>query len=404
MKVLLQVNTVVNIGSTGRIVEGIGQTALENGWNSHIAFGRNENKSKSNLIRIGTDFDLISHGLQTRLFDRHGLGSLNATRKLLKQIEKIRPDIIHLHNLHGYYLNVDVLINYLSSLDTPVVWTFHDCWPFTGHCTHFDFIGCNKWETECSKCIQKARYPASWLFDRSAANFRLKKKLLTSLKNLTIVPVSNWLAGMVKKSFFSNTSVQVINNGVDTALYKQITSSNLKEKHNLQGKFIILGVASMWDLRKGFFDFLELSKLLDDKSIILLIGLNAKQLHGLPNNVVGMPQTENVKELVEYYNIADVYCNTSKEETFGLTIIEALACGVPQIVYNSTACPELINKDTGYVVEKGNIVELYNAILKIKSMGKDYYSGKCIAHAARLYDKEDRFMDYIKLYEALLHH
>jgi putative colanic acid biosynthesis glycosyltransferase len=232
MKKLLQINSVINSGSTGRIAEEIGQTAIDTGWESYIAYGRNERPSSSKLIKIGTDKDIKLHGLQTRLFDRHGLDSKGATTDFIRQIEKIDPDIVHLHNIHGYYINMEVLFHYLKKVNIPVVWTFHDCWPITGHCSHFTFVGCEKWKTQCYNCPQKTGYPASYLIDRSKKNFILKKELFNSLSNLTLVPVSQWLSGILKESFLQNYSIKVINNGVNTEV------SDFRNKHGLIDKFV----------------------------------------------------------------------------------------------------------------------------------------------------------------------
>lgn len=193
---LLQINSIVNSGSTGRIAEEIGQTAIKAGWDSYIAYARKYGSSNSKLIKIGNNIDIKMHGLKTRMFDKHGLASKNATRNFITEIEKIKPDIIHLHNIHGYYINIEILFKYLKYSNIPIVWTLHDCWPITGHCTHFAFIGCEKWKSQCNNCPQKNSYPSSWLFDRSEKNFNLKKELFTSLPNLTLVPVSKWLAGI----------------------------------------------------------------------------------------------------------------------------------------------------------------------------------------------------------------
>jgi putative colanic acid biosynthesis glycosyltransferase len=238
MKKLLQINSVINSGSTGRIAEEIGQTAIDTGWESYIAYGRNERPSSSKLIKIGTDKDIKLHGLQTRLFDRHGLGSKGATTDFIRQIEKIGPDIVHLHNIHGYYINMEVLFHYLKKVNIPVVWTFHDCWPITGHCSHFTFVGCEKWKTQCYNCPQKTGYPASYLIDRSKKNFILKKELFNSLSNLTLVPVSQWLSGILKESFLQNYSIKVINNGVNTEVFRPSEVSDFRNKHGLIDKFV----------------------------------------------------------------------------------------------------------------------------------------------------------------------
>ena len=403
-KTLLQINSVVSFGSTGRIIEELGAIAIRNDWNSYIAFGRNHQISTSRIIQIGSNWDIKLHGLQTRLFDRHGLGSISATKKLVNQINNIKPDIIHLHNIHGYYLNIPVLFNYLNSQKIPVVWTFHDCWPMTGHCAHFDLIGCEKWKTNCFSCPQLKKYPASLGIDRSTKNYQLKKSLFTSPQKMTIVPVSQWLGNVVKQSFFKNSTIQVINNGIDTTIFKPCKNELTTFKYKTHNKFVILGVANNWSPTKGLSDFFKLSQMVDIHTMIILVGLTSKQIKELPVNILGISRTENREELAELYSIADVFVNPSVEETFGLTTAEALSCGTPAIVYNATACPEVVSPETGFVVEKGDITGLLNAINVVRKNGKQKYTNACRKRATIMYDKNDRYLDYLQLYESMLNH
>jgi putative colanic acid biosynthesis glycosyltransferase len=402
MKTLLQINSVVNSGSTGRIAEEIGQTAIAAGWMSYIAYGRHARISQSELIKIGSDWDIWMHGLQTRLFDRHGLASTAATRELVEQIKKIKPDIIHLHNIHGYYINIEILFRYLKDANIPVVWTLHDCWPITGHCAHFTFVGCDKWKTQCFSCPQKKDYPGSYFLDRSKQNHKLKRKLFTSVNEMTIVPVSNWLADIVKQSYLKDYPIRVINNGIDVNVFSPQGRDGIRLKYGLVDKFILLGVATEWERRKGLHDFIELSKTLKDDEIIVLVGLKDDQIKTLPENIIGITRTESTQELAEFYSSADVVMNISYEETFGLTTVEGFACGTPGIVYNTTASPELIDDSTGLIVDPGDIKGLVNAITQIKEKGKQSYSEACVKRAHRLYRKEDRYREYIELYEELL--
>ncbi len=402
MKILLQINVVVNSGSTGRIVEEIGQTAINRGWQSHIAYGRNEQPSQSQLLKIGTDWDIKMHGIQTRLFDRHGLGSKTATQKLITQIEAIKPDVIHLHNIHGYYLNIEVLFIFLASMQIPVIWTLHDCWPFTGHCVHFDFVGCEKWRTHCNNCPQTSTYPTSFFIDRSIKNFNLKKELFTRVQNLIVVTVSNWLEKIVGQSFLKGYPVHVINNGIDTGVFKPVSTQNIRKEFNLHSKFVLLGVASVWSDRKGLKDYIELCHRLDSNCQIILVGLSRKQITNLPDKIIGIERTENLNELVELYSLADIVLNLSYEETFGLTTVEGFACGTPGIVYNCTASPELVTPNTGIIVEKENIKDLQAAIIQIREKGKIHYSEACRERAKQLYNKDDRFGDYMRLYESVI--
>lgn len=402
MKKLLQINSVVNSGSTGRIAEEIAHTAIASGWESYIAFGRNERYSESNLIRIGNDLGIKMHGLQTRLFDRHGLGSVKSTKLFIQQVDKIKPDIIHLHNIHGYYINIEILFNYLSKVDVPVVWTLHDCWSITGHCTHFSYVGCEKWRTKCYSCPQKNEYPASLFIDRSEKNYILKNELFNSLSNLTLVPVSQWLSDILKDSFLQKYPSSVINNGINTSVFKPTGNNEFRERYGLQNKFILLGVAGIWSQRKGLEDFIELSKTLGADYQIILVGLTRKQKDQLPVEILGIERTESVEELAELYASSDVYINTTYEDTFPTTNLESLACGTPVITYNTGGSPESIDESTGIVVEQGNISKLVEAIRVIKDNGKQYYSDACVNRVDRLYKKEDRYKEYIDLYESLI--
>lgn len=294
MKKLLQINSVINSGSTGHIAEDIGRLAIANGWESYIAYGRNPRPSASHAIRIGNRFDILWHVLVTRLFDLHGLASRRATKKLVRQIKEIKPDVIHLHNIHGYYLNYKILFTYLAESGTPVVWTMHDCWAATGHCPYYTFVQCIVWQSKdgCKNCPQKKNYPSSVLFSNAAYNFKCKKKYfnLLSENQLTIVTPSKWLSDEIGKSYLGHYKRIVINNGIDLNVFKPAPVKNEHKK-----KFVILGVASVWDERKGLKSFIELSKLLADDEQIVLVGLTKSQRKNLPKNIQAVPRTENLK-------------------------------------------------------------------------------------------------------------
>lgn len=400
---LLQICNEGNTGSVGTIAESLGKFVLEKGWESYIAFGRFQRPSASKLIKIGSDVDILSHGLETRIFDNHGFGSRQATKNLIKKIENIQPDLIHLHHLHGYFINVDILFKFLLKTNIPVVWTFHDCWSFTGHCTYFDFVNCDKWKTFCNECPQIHEYPKSIFLDNSNHNFTLKKQLFTSITRLTVVSVSNWLDNLVSNSFFKNTNHLCIYNGIDLEFFKPIENSeSIKIKYNLKGKFVILGVATTWDRRKGFIDFLELAKYLKNDETIVLVGLSSDQRKDLPSNVIGLPKTENRSELANLFASADVFLNLSTEETFGLTTAEALASGTPVIVYDKTASPELVNKESGYVVKKNDYLAINKAIAEIKENRKEFYTSNCRLRACTLFNSKDTFNSYFQLYNKMI--
>jgi putative colanic acid biosynthesis glycosyltransferase len=398
---VLQINSVCGVGSTGRIATDIDKILKSQGHESYIAFGRGSARDCDTTIKIGNNIDNYLHVAETRLFDRHGWGSTNATKEFIEEIETLNPDIIHLHNIHGYYLNVEILFNYLKTANKPVVWTLHDCWPFTGHCSYFDFVGCNRWESGCFDCPQKTSYPSSLIKDNSQENFSKKKATFTGVPNLTIVTPSKWLANLVRMSFLKEYPVKVINNGIDLEVFKP-TPSNFTKKYGLEDKFIILGVASIWEQRKGFEYFIDLAKTINKDEVIVLVGLNEKQIKKLPSNVVGISRTNSVQELAEIYSSAHVFINPTLEDNFPTTNLEALACGAPVITFNTGGSVESISGKCGFVVKTGVISELKEKIQTIKSNGKDYYQNQCIDHARENFNKQDRFMDYINSYDKLL--
>jgi glycosyltransferase involved in cell wall biosynthesis len=398
---ILQINTTVNSGSTGRIAEDIGKVLIANGHESYIAYGRGTQKSQSYLIKIGTKLDYIFHGILTRLFDRHGFGSKNATKQLIKKIDKINPDAIGLHNLHGYYLNVEVLFKYLKEKNIPVLWTLFDCWAFTGHCSYFDDINCLKYQTHCMQCPKTNKYPNSLIIDNSFSNFTDKKKLFTSLDGIDFVVHSNWLEGMFKKSFLRGYNINSLPSGIDLELFKP-SPSDIKIKYKIDNKKVILGCASPWSDRKGLADFFELRKKLDINTAIVLIGLSKKQLTNLPIGILGIPRTESIEELVMWYTAADVFVNPTYQDNFPTTNIEALACGTAVITYNTGGSPEAINSKTGIVVEKGDTAGLLDAIKTIGSFDQEVLSNNCRQRAEYKFNKNDRYQDYINLFQNLL--
>jgi len=406
MMKILQISIEVNSGSVGRIAEQIGEKIIANQWESYITFARNNLPSKSQTIRIGNRFDILWHGVMTRIFDNHCFESKSATKKLISQIKEIKPDIIHLHHLHGYFINIDILFNYLSSANIPIVWTFHDCWSFTGHCAHFEYVNCAKWETQCYKCPQTNEYPKSLIFDGSRKNFLQKKRLFNSVNNMTIVPVSNWLGNLVERSFLKDHHVEVIQNGIDLEVFKPKESkSKIISKYNLQEKdFIILGVASTWEYKKGLDYFIKLSELLTEEHQIILVGLKEEQIKKLPKSIIGIRRTENTGELADLYSAADVFVNPTLEDTFPTTNLEALACGTPVITFNSGGSPETLSDKTGIVLFKKDVSSLIDAIQVIKSNTKKQYEKECRDRAIKLYDKDQKFENYITLYKKILSH
>ena len=402
MAKLLQINITANWGSHGKIAEGIGNIAISHGWDSYIAYGRWFNPSKSHLFHIGSMLDERIHGVMSRLFDIHGLMSKYATKQLITYIEKINPDIIHLHNIHGYYLNYPILFKFLAKTNKPIVWTLHDCWAFTGHCAHYMYIGCDNWKSHCYKCPQIHAYPKSVLFDNSKKNFDLKKKFFLMPQHLVLVPVSKWLENDVKQSFLNKHKIAQIYNGIDTQVFAPSTTCDVFTKYKIQhGKRIILGVASNW-YRKGLNDFFQLSELIDNQYIIFLVGLNQKDINSLPQNIIGIRRTQNVQELVELYSAATVFFNPTWEDNFPTTNLEALACGTPVITYNTGGSPEALEEGTGYVIEKGDVKSSLENIIEITKNGKAHYTDICRNSVLKRFNKDERYNEYFDLYCKML--
>lgn len=389
---ILQINSVCGYGSTGRIVVDLYDKLIENGHECIVAYGRGKSPKRIRNIKIGNNFDLFWHIFITRMFDKHGSGSIRATKKLIKQIDEYNPDVIHLHNIHGYYINIKILFEYLKKLNKPIIWTLHDCWSFTGHCAYFDYINCEKWKVSCEKCLQKGAYPASFM-DNSKNNYNMKKELLKDLKKMTLVTPSKWLANLLKESFLKDNNIETIHNGIDLSVFKPL-QSDIRKKYKLENKKIILGVASKWEKRKGLDTFIKLSNDLNDSYKIILIGISKKDKKKLPENIIAISRTNNVKELVEFYSMADIFINPTLEDNFPTTNLEALACGTPVITYKTGGSIEPINEECGIIVEKGNIKQLIDVI---KNFNKNKYSG-CIEQSKK-YDKNEKYEEYIQLYE-----
>ena len=331
MHKLLQINITANWGSHGKIAEEIGNLAISRGWGSYISYGRWANPSKSKLIHIGSSFDEKCHGLQSRLFDNHGLASVKATKNFIKEIEKIKPDIIHLHNIHGYYLNYPILFDCLKRMQVPVVWTLHDCWPFTGHCAYFDFAKCERWKKGCySPCPCKSEYPKTILCEATKRNYRLKKEVFNTIANLTLVPVSDWLGSLLKESFLKNYPIKVVKNGIDINVFKPADAIEVRKKYGIGFQPYLIGVASVWEKRKGFDDFLKLAKEISPKIKLVLVGLDKNKLStAQQNGIIGIPRTENVNELTALYSGAEMFLNLTYEDNYPTTNLEAMACGTP---------------------------------------------------------------------------
>lgn len=385
MKVLM-INSVCGIRSTGRICTDLALELKKQGHEVKIAYGREKvpDPFKDLAIRIGNKFDNYISALKARVSDNEGFNCTKATEKFLSWAEQYNPDILWLHNLHGYYINVELLFAWIKNRpDMQVKWTLHDCWAFTGHCAHFSAVGCERWKVYCTNCPQSRIYPVAYR-DNCKNNYNRKKAAFSGVTKMTLITPSQWLADLVQESFLKMYPVEVIYNTIDTNVFKPVPS-DFRERFQLNDKKIILGVASVWNERKGLQDFYTLSGMLSDKYTIVLVGLTKKQLRNLPQNIIGITRTNNVKELAEIYTVADVFVNLTYEDTFPTVNIEALSCGTPVITYRTGGSPECLDAECGSVVECGDIRTIKKKIELVCSE-KPYSVAACLNRAV-LFDK-----------------
>lgn len=390
MKKLFQINVCSNILSTGKICEDIANVAIKYGWDVYTAWGRLARPSISTQIHIGFQFDVYAHFAAQRLFDCEGLMSKRATLNLIKKIEDIKPDVIHLHNIHDHYLNYPILFNWLANINTPVVWTQHDCWSFTGGCMYFDLYNCNRWKTCCKNCPEHR----ALLFDTTQKQYDSKKRLLAQIKNLIYVSVSDWLANALRESSQQKRPIMTIHNGIDLTVFRPSCCKSA------DGRFRIIGVAAIWDKRKGLEDFFKLRLLLPSEYEMILVGLTTKQIKTLPYGIKGITRTTDIQELIQLYSESNVLVNTTYSDNFPTVNLEAIACGTPVVTYRTGGSPEAIDEKTGVVVEQGDVNALADAIVRMKK--HPLSSADCRKRAEENFDKDKCFEKYISLYEKLL--
>ena len=360
----LFINVTAGAGSTGQLVLKAARELQREGHQCLIAYGREARNCEGvDTLPIGTQRDYQLHALQHRLFGTGGFGSRAATKAFLDKVRSYDPDVIWLHNLHGYYIHVGLLFQYLRICGKQILWTLHDCWAFTGNCPYFTYIGCDKWRTGCGGCPQKGLYPKCAL-DATKENFRKKKDLFTGIPQLSLQVPSQWLGDLVSQSFLKDYPLTVVPNEADTSVFHP-TPSNLRQTYHLEGKFLVLGAANVWEPRKGLADFVSLAALLPDSCKIVLIGIPENLKKALPENILALPRTKNQQELAQWYTAADVYVSPSVEETFGMTVLEAALCGTVPLVYRGTACEEVARAKGGITVDRGP-ERLAEAILQLQ--------------------------------------
>lgn len=389
---IVQINATCGVGSTGKICVAVSEQLSKKGIENYIFYSAGSSDYPLG-IKYVNETAVKFQTLVSRSFGNYGFESKGITKRLIKELDKIKPDIVHIHNIHAHNCNFEMLFDYIRKKGIKAYWTFHDCWAFTAYCPHFDMIGCDKWRTGCNKCPQRKQF--SWFFDRSTYLYNKKMAAIKGV-NLTIITPSEWLASLVKKSFFKDFPVKVINNGIDLNIFKP-TESNFKEKYALENKYIVLGVAFGWGERKGLDVFCELAKRLDgEKYKIVLVGTNDDIDKLLPENIISIHRTANQTELAEIYTAADIFANPTREEVLGLVNLEALACGTPVVTFKTGGSPECIDETCGAAAAKNDIDGMYNEIIRICEQ-KTIAAADCIAYSKK-FDAADKFKEYVELY------
>ena len=389
---IVQINATCGIGSTGKICTGISGLLNREQIENYILYSFLGDGSPDG-ISCGSKPYIKVQALKTRLFDNYGFNSGLATRKMLAELDRINPDIVHLHNVHDHMCNLEMLLDYLKRHRVKVIWTFHDCWAFTGKCEHFTMAGCDSWRGDCSHCLQ--RYEKNWFFDRSAELLERKKQAVAGL-DLTIVTPSRWLADLTKESFLGEYPIKVIHNGIDLTVFRP-RASDLRRKYGIENKFLLLGVAFDWGRRKGLDVFVELSRRLDERYQIVLIGTNPEIDRQLPPNIISIHRTNNQQELAEIYTAADVFLNPTREEVLGMVNLEALACGTPVITFDTGGSPETMDGSCGLAVPCDD-VDAMEAELRRVCRTRPFLRADCLKRAAQ-FDMNDRLKEYIDLYQ-----
>ena len=391
---VVQINTTCGIGSTGKICVGISQLMSEGGIENYVIC--TSTNSSTQGIAVSDRRYVKLQALKSRILGNYGFNSTAATKRMIRELDKINPDIVHLHNIHGHDCDLELLFTYFKDRGTKLVWTFHDCWAFTGYCPHFVMAKCDKWRTGCGGCVQKKEF--SWFFDRSAELYERKKRLFTGL-DLTIVTPSGWLASLVKQSFLSDARVVVINNGIDLDVFKP-SVGDFRSKYGLEDKKMILGVSFGWGARKGLDVFIDLASRLPDDYRIVLVGTDDSTDKLLPENVISIHRTQNQQELAEIYSAADLFVNPTREENYPTVNMESLACGTPVLTFRTGGSPEIIDETCGAAVDCDDVDSLEREVRRICE-DKPYSQEACVAKA-QSFDKNERFKEYLKLYETIV--
>lgn len=404
MKVM-QINAVYGFGSTGIIVKDIATSLLEAGNCTRVAYQVSNSISDNvELYQVGNKIDWKIHALLTRVLGKQAYASIVATKKLLAYLDKEKPDIVHLHNLHANYVNLNMLLKYLAKKSIAVVITLHDCWFFTGKCFHFVGCGCEKWRTGCGTCPQNKEDVKSFFFDRTHSVFGDKKKYFQAIPNLTVVGCSDWIKGLAEQSpIFQGKYITRIYNGVDTSIFYPRQQTTFRNENQLDGKFVILGMANKWMKSKNIELVKKLFDNLKEDDQVVIVGCSEQQKIELEKyqcvTAVGFIKDRDI--LADIYSASDVFVNMTYEDTLPTVNMEAICCGTPVITFNSCGSPELVNEGvTGYVISQGSEPELLNALYKVKNRLID--RKQCGNEGKHRFDKNLQYKEYLALYSYVL--
>ena len=389
---IVQINATASSGSTGKITLAVSKLLTEKGVENYILYSLGESKAP-NAIRFMNSTEGKIQSLSSRVFGHYGFTSKKATKRVIKALDKIEPDIVHLHNLHSHDLHLGLLFRYFKEKKIKLYWTFHDCWAFTAYCPYFDLAECEKWKSSCQHCSQRKQF--SWFFDRSKALYQRKKELFSGL-DLTIITPSAWLADLVSQSFLADYPVKVINNGIDLDVFRP-RESDFRQKHGLENKFVLLGVAFGWGKRKGLDVFRFLAERLDDSFRIVLVGTNDDIDKTLPKSILSIHRTENQEELAAIYSAADLFVNPTREENYPTVNMESLACGTPVVTFRTGGSAEMLSDTCGAVVTRGDMEAMLEKIMTI-AKDKPFTKEACL-EKAKDFDAMTRYREYVSLYE-----
>lgn len=398
---ILQINAVYGVGSTGQIVKDIHGLALQHGIESHVAFAMSlSGEQEKNAYRIGSLLDRKVHAILCRIGGKQAYFSRHATRRLIQYIEKLKPDIVHLHNLHSNYIHLNMLLKYLAKKDIATIITLHDCWFYTGGCFHYAYVGCERWLEACGKCPKKRQDTPAYLYDASAKILRDRKKYFSKIPRLTVVGVSEWMRSEGAKTIFAQNKSLTIYNGIDRNFF-QPTASEFRKLYQLEDKFVVLGAANKWLAPINRTALEVVSKGIGDDGVLVVFGCAYEARENLPQNVIPIDYTYDRNEMRALYSMADVFANCTREESLSLVNIEAQACGTPVVTYGNTGAQETVDNESSFSVESGNCEQLLGKILHIKKTGKFAYSEKCRRFVLEKFDKDKNYEKYICLYKSI---